>query len=71
MIEDAYSNKIVSYSIDSRMKAGLAMAAMRNAIALRSPAGTICHSDRGGQFHAKKVLRLLKNNGLKGSMGRA
>lgn len=70
-IKDVYSNKIVGYSIASRMKSGLAMAAMRNAIALRSPTGTICHSDRGGQFRAKKVLRLLKNNGLVGSMGRA
>lgn len=66
-----YSNKIVGYSIDSRMKSSLAMAAMRNAIALRSPTGTICHSDRGGQFRATKVQRLLVNNGLIGSMGRA
>lgn len=44
---------------------------MRNAIGLRTPSGTTCHSDRGGQFRAKKVLRLLKNRGLDGSMGRA
>jgi transposase InsO family protein len=70
-IKDVFSNKIVGYSIDSRMKSGLAMAAMRNAIALRSPVGTTCHSDRGGQFRAKKVQRLLKNNALVGSMGRS
>jgi len=70
-IKDVYSNKIVGYSIDARMKSSLAMAAMRNAVALRSPVGTICHSDRGGQFRAKKVLRLLANNALVGSMGRA
>jgi putative transposase len=70
-IKDVFSNKIVGYSIGSRMKSGLAMAAMRNAIALRSPVGTTCHSDRGGQFRAKKVQRLLKNNGLVGSMGRS
>jgi transposase InsO family protein len=69
-IKDCYSNKIVGYSIDSRMKSSLAAAALRNAIALRSPAGTICHSDRGSQFRSKKVMRLLKNNGLIGSMGR-
>ena len=46
-------------------------AAMRNAVALRSPTGTICHSDRGGQFRAKKTQRLLANNGLVGSMGRS
>ena len=70
-IKDVYSNKIVGYSIDSRMKASLAVSAMRNAIALRSPTGTICHSDRGGQFRAKKTQRLLANNGLIGSMGRS
>jgi len=37
-IKDVWSNKMVGYSIDSRMKSSLARAAMRNAIALRSPA---------------------------------
>jgi transposase InsO family protein len=69
-IKDCYSNKIVGYSIDRRMKSSLAAAALRNAIALRSPVGTTCHSDRGGQFRSKKVMRILKNNGLHGSMGR-
>ncbi len=36
-IKDVYSNRIVGYSIDSRMKASLAVAALRNAIALRRP----------------------------------
>ena len=69
-VKDCYSNKIVGYSIDSRMKSSLAASAIRNAIALRSPVGTVCHSDRGSQFRSKKVVRLLKNNGLVGSMGR-
>ena len=69
-VKDCYSNKIVGYSIDSRMKSSLAASALRNAIALRSPQGTIVHSDRGSQFRSKKVVRLLKNNGLHGSMGR-
>lgn len=69
-IKDCYSNKIGGYSIDSRMKSSLEAAAFRNAIALRSPEDTICHSDRGSQFRSKKVMRLLKTNGLKGSMGR-
>lgn len=41
------------------------------AIALRLPNGTICRSDRGGQFRAKRTQNLLKNNGLIGSMGRS
>jgi len=69
-VKDCYSNKIVGYSIDSRMKSSLAVSAIRNAIALRSPADAICHSDRGSQFRSNKVIRLLKNNGLRGSMGR-
>jgi len=69
-VKDVFSNKIVGYSIDSRMKSSLAASALRNAIGLRSPAGTICHSDRGSQFRSKKVVRILKNNGLRGSMGR-
>jgi transposase InsO family protein len=69
-VKDCFSNKIVGYSLDSRMKSSLAVSAIRNAIALRSPHGTILHSDRGSQFRSKKVVRLLKNNDLLGSMGR-
>jgi transposase InsO family protein len=44
-IKDVYSNRILGYSIDSRMKASLAVAALRNAIALRTPApgSKLCH----------------------------
>lgn len=69
-IEDACSGRIVGYSISDRMTRHVACAALRNAIALRSPDGTIVHSDRGGQFRSKDFVRLLKNNGLIGSMGR-
>jgi len=69
-IKDVYSNRIVGYSIDSRMKTSLAVAAVRNAITLRSPVGTVVHSDRGSQFRSKAFVRTLKNNGLIGSMGR-
>jgi transposase InsO family protein len=69
-IKDCYSNKVVGYSIDSRMKSSLAASALRNAIALRSPVATTVHSDRGSQFRSRKVQRILKNNGLHGSMGR-
>lgn len=67
-IKDVWSNKIAGYSIDTRMKSSLARAGMRNAIALRSPDGTICHSDRNGQFRAKRSRNLLRNNGLVSSM---
>ena len=69
-IKDVYSNRIVGYSVDSRMKASLAVSALRMAITRRDPAGTVVHSDRGSQFRSKKFVRVLANNGLVGSMGR-
>jgi putative transposase len=48
-IKDVYSGRIVGYSIDERMKASLAVAALRNAIIRRDPVGTVVHSDRGSQ----------------------
>jgi len=69
-VKDVFSNRIVGYSIDERMKASLAVAALRNAVGLRNPSGTIVHSDRGSQFRAGKFVRTLRNNGLVGSMGR-
>ena len=69
-IKDVYSNRIVGYSIDSRMKTSLAVTAVRNAITLRSPVGTVMHSDRGSQFRSKAFVGTIKNNGLIGSMGR-
>jgi len=48
-IKDCYSNKIVGYAIGDRMKASLAVWALRNAAALRQPVGTLVHSDRGSQ----------------------
>ena len=71
-IKDVYSNRIVGYSMDSRMTAALAVSALRNAIALRSPAGTVVvHSDRGSQFRSAAFIRTLRSSGLTGSMGRA
>jgi putative transposase len=69
-VKDVFSGRIVGYSIDDRMKASLAVAAMRNAISLRDPRATVVHSDRGSQFRSAKFVRLLRNNGLLGSMGR-
>lgn len=53
-IKDVYSNRIVGYSIDSRMKSSTAVSALHNAVVLRSPVATIVHSDRGSQFRSQK-----------------
>jgi putative transposase len=71
-IKDVYSSRIVGYSMGDRMTAALAVSALRNAIALRSPAGTVVvHSDRGSQFRSAAFITTLRSNGLTGSMGRA
>lgn len=63
-IKDVYSNRIVGYSIDSRMKASLAVAALDHAIARRSPFATIVHSDRGSQqFRSRKFDTRCRTTG--------
>jgi putative transposase len=71
-IKDLFSNRIVGYSIDSRMKARLVVAAIDMAVARRGGdvAGCILHTDRGSQFRSRKVHRALARHGMVGSMGK-
>jgi transposase InsO family protein len=70
-IKDVYSNRIVGYSIDSRMKSRLAVAALNNAVARRGDVvGCIVHTDRGSQFRSRKFVAALNRHGMVGSMGR-
>jgi len=69
-VKDVYSGRIVGYSMDSRMKSSLAVAALENAVRARNPAGTVVHSDRGSQFRSRRFIEALRHHGLTGSMGR-
>lgn len=70
-IKDAFSNRIVGYSIDGRMKSRLAVTALENAVAQRqSVAGCILHSDRGSQFRSRKFVEALGRHQMVGSIGR-
>jgi putative transposase len=69
-IQDVCAGRIVGDSIDARMKASLAVSALRTAVRLRDPAGAIVHPDRGSQFRSRKFVKALHRNGLIGSMGR-
>jgi putative transposase len=70
-VKDVYSNRIVGYSIDSRMKSRLAVTAIDNAVVRRS---------RGGRLHrpfrpriairSRKFVHTLNRRQLAGSMGR-
>jgi putative transposase len=69
-IKDVFSNRIVGWAIDSRMKARLVVSAIEMAVARRTDvAGCILHSDRGSQFRARKVQRALTRYRMVGSMG--
>ena len=70
-IKDVWSHRIVGYSIDSRMKSRLAVAALDNAAARRGDLdGCILHTDRGSQFRSRKFVRALNRHHMTGSMGR-
>lgn len=69
-IKDVFSNRIVGYSMDARMPAALAVAALKNALVTRDVATTIVHSDRGSQFRSRDFVRTLREAELRGSMGR-
>ncbi|MGV0869106.1 IS3 family transposase [Corynebacterium kalidii] len=70
-IKDAFSRRIVGYSIDSRMKSRLAVQALENAVQMRGDVvGCVVHSDRGSQFRSRKFLRALAGHDMVGSMGR-
>ena len=70
-IKDAFSNRIVGYSIADRMTAKLAVDALRNAVARRGEvAGCILHADRGSQFRSRAMARELRRYDMVGSMGR-
>ncbi|WP_096437424.1 IS3 family transposase [Mycobacterium shigaense] len=70
-IKDVFSNRIVGYSIDSRMKSRLATQALASAIARRGDvAGCVVHSDRGSQFRSRRFVHALGRCDMVGSMGR-
>jgi putative transposase len=55
-VKDVFSNRIVGYSIDSRMKSRLAVSAIENAVAMRGEvAGCVVHSDRGSLLSKQEV----------------
>ena len=73
--KDVFSNRIVGYSIDSRMKSRLAVTALNNAVARRHAdtgdvAGCVVHTDRGSQFRSRKFVHALGHHEMVGSMGR-
>jgi transposase InsO family protein len=70
-IKDVFSNRIVGYCMDSRMKSRLATTALSNAVArCGEVAGCILHTDRGSQFRSRRFVHALGRYAMVGSMGR-
>lgn len=71
VIMDLASRKIVGWSLDRRMKAGLVIDALMMAIIRRCPPkGVLFHSDRGTQYCSTVVRRRLGRYGFIQSMSR-
>jgi putative transposase len=72
LVLDAFSRRVLGWSLDQRLDAGLAVAALRQAIDLRQPApGLVHHSDRGVQYASNAYVDLLLEHGIEPSMSRA
>jgi putative transposase len=72
VVLDAFSRRVLGWSLGERLDAGLAVAALRQAIDLRQPAaGLVHHSDRGVQYASNAYVDLLLEHGIQPSMSRA
>jgi putative transposase len=72
VVLDAFSRRVLGWSLDEGLDAGLPIAALRQAIDLRQPApGLVHHSDRGVQYASNAYVELLLENGIVPSMSRA
>src|SRR5450631_2163499 len=69
LVIDLFSRRIIGWAMSSRMKKGLAVTALRKALAMRqSSEGLIHHSDRGSQYASDDYQRLLASHRIAQSM---
>ena len=72
VLMDLYSRRIVGWSYRSSMNEELVLEALHDAIRTREPAaGLIHHSDRGGQYAAKRYRDVLRRASMRQSMSGA
>ena len=68
---DRYSRKVIGWAISKRIDAELCVAALKVALANRTPgAGCIHHSDRGVQYACREYVALVEQADMKISMSR-
>ena len=70
---DAYSRRIVGWSMSERITKGLVLEALKMALGRRRPdceAGLLHHSDRGSQYASEAFQELLRDENITCSMSR-
>ena len=71
VILDAYSRRVIGWSLDRTLEDELTLGALRMALARRSiEPGLVHHSDRGTQYASTDYTDLLKEHGITISMSR-
>jgi putative transposase len=70
-VMDAYSRRVIGWSIDSRQDTDLVVNALAMAVTRRNPpaGSTVLHSDHGTQYTSWAFGKRLRDAGLLGSMG--
>jgi putative transposase len=70
-VMDAFSRRIIGWSIDTRQDTDLVVNALAMAVTRRTPEAdsTILHSDHGAQYTSWAFGKRLRDAGLLGSMG--
>ncbi len=71
IVLDLFARRIVGWAMGRTQEASLPIAALKMAIALRSPGpGLICHTDQGSVYGSSGYRQVLVDNGLLASMSR-
>jgi len=71
VVLDAFSRRVIGWSLDDTMAESLTVAALKMALGERDiPPGLVHHSDRGVQYAAHGYTQLLKDHGIAISMSR-
>ena len=72
VILDAFSRRVIGWSLDRQCQARLAVAALEHAIAQRHPGPELVHhSDRGIQYACLEYVQVLQRHQIRPSMSRA
>ena len=71
VVLDLFARRVVGWAVSRNLDAGIAVEALRRALAVRpAPAGMVHHSDRGVHYACTEYRALLANRGITPSMSR-